>query len=127
MRSHVGLNRQRPPVMAFAGLSGHGKTELSQALGVYSLACRVINCARITTIFGLFGSNSEFSGHDNSSSLNNFLADNHLRRAVVVLDEFDKTKEEVRNALLVPREKGKLELWHIPAMHKLRCYRFLSR
>lgn len=35
VNAHVGVGKQRPLVMAFAGLSGHGKTELARALGVF--------------------------------------------------------------------------------------------
>jgi ATP-dependent Clp protease ATP-binding subunit ClpA len=58
----------------------------------------------------LLGASNGYTRSDEGSQLNNFLGDHSGKRAVIFLDEFDKTEREVRNALLVVMEKGKITL-----------------
>jgi ATP-dependent Clp protease ATP-binding subunit ClpB len=106
---HITIQKQKPLVLAFAGLSGHGKTELASQLG--NLLCSPfidIDCAQTSTLFTLLGPTAGYQGHDIGSPLNNFLAGNADRLAVVFLDEFDKTQQEVRDALLKVMDNGEL-------------------
>lgn len=106
--THVAMQQKTPMVMEFAGLSGHGKTELARKMGdILSAKTTTIDYTRQTTIFGLFGPTSGFVNQQQGSQLNNFLAVNDGLRSVVFLDEFDKTNERVRNALLLVTERGK--------------------
>lgn len=57
----------------------------------------------------LWGPKAPWIGSQQGSPLNNFLARTTGRRAIVLLDEFEKTSVEVRHSLLVPfREGGQL-------------------
>ena len=50
------MNRRRPLVLAFAGLSGHGKTELATSLGtLLSTDICNIDMSKIQHSLGLFG------------------------------------------------------------------------
>lgn len=54
--SHISLENQSPLVMAFAGPSGHGKTELARAMGdLLSVKIIVIDMAACRDVLGLFG------------------------------------------------------------------------
>jgi ATP-dependent Clp protease ATP-binding subunit ClpB len=106
--SYIAIGESKPMVMAFAGPSGHGKTELARALGdLLSVQTTVVDCASVTTVWGLFGPTAGWIGYENGSQLNNFLADNDSQRSVVFLDEFDKTEQKIRDALLLMTEKGR--------------------
>lgn len=66
----------------------------------------------------LWGPKAPWFGWQEGSPLNNFLARTTGRRAIVLLDEFEKTSVEVRHSLLVPfREGGHLgppcSLWGV--------------
>jgi hypothetical protein len=66
----------------------------------------------------LWGPKAPWIGSQEGSPLNNFLARTTGRRAIVLLDEFEKTSVEVRHSLLVPfREGGQLgppcSLWGV--------------
>ena len=102
--------QQIPPlVLAFAGLSGHGKTELASQLGDLLRSPFIdIDCAQTDTVFTLLGPTAGYQDHDTGSPLNNFLAESANRRGVVFLDEYDKTQPEVRDALLKVMDNGKL-------------------
>lgn len=94
-------------VMAFAGPSGHGKTELASAIGaILSIKTTVIDCTRVTTVWGLFSTTSGWQNQEQGSQLNNFLADHNGLRSIIFLDEFDITDKEVQNALLLVVDKG---------------------
>ncbi|KAF2106703.1 P-loop containing nucleoside triphosphate hydrolase protein [Lophiotrema nucula] len=107
LSSHVGLGGTDPLVLAFAGASGHGKTEMAKALGgLLSVQTTAIDCSQINSVFGLFGSTWGYGDRDKGSTLNNHLADNNGKRSVVFLDEFDKTDQAVRHALLEVFQSG---------------------
>lgn len=105
--SHVAMNINEPLVLVFAGPSGHGKTELAKQLGsLLQAPMSVIDCAQMTCDTALFGARNGYEKSANGSQLNNFLADNSGKRTVVFLDEFDKTKKEVHNSLLLVLGEG---------------------
>ena len=96
-----------PLVLTFAGLSGHGKTELAKQMGgMLGLPMTVIGCAQMRSDIGLFGSRQGYVGNAKGSQLNNHLADFDGQKSVVFLDEFDKTDQEVRNSLLLLLDSG---------------------
>lgn len=101
------MNRRRPLVLAFAGLSGHGKTELATSLG-HLLATEMCNIdmSKIQHTMSLFGAAAPYLGSNQGSPLNNYLASHTAERCVVFLDEFDKTNQEVRQSLLTILDSG---------------------
>ncbi|KAF2831746.1 P-loop containing nucleoside triphosphate hydrolase protein, partial [Ophiobolus disseminans] len=108
--SHISLGNQSPLVMAFTGASGHGKTELARAMGdLLSVKKVVIDMAACQDVCSLFGSTAGHSRSLDGSKLNNFLAANSGKRSVVFLDEFDKTDQSIRNALLLVTQSGDYE------------------
>ena len=105
--SHIGMNITSPLVLTFAGLSGHGKTELAKQVGqLLQVPMTVVDCAQMRSDTGLFGSRSGYHGNERGSQLNNHLTDYDGERSVVFLDEFDKTDQEVRNSLLLVLDSG---------------------
>ncbi|SMY21909.1 unnamed protein product [Zymoseptoria tritici ST99CH_1A5] len=97
----------KPLVLAFAGLSGHGKTELASQLGsLLSSDFIDIDCAQTSTLWTLLGPTGGYQDHQLGSPLNNFLARCGGKRAVVFLDEYDKTEKDVRDALLTVMASG---------------------
>ncbi|KAH8201321.1 hypothetical protein TruAng_004489 [Truncatella angustata] len=104
---HIALNTTSPFVLAFAGLSGHGKTELATQMGKLLSAKMIsLDCAQMTTVEALLGSPSGYHGNSDGAPLNNYLVENQGERCVVILDEFDKTTANVRNALLKVMDDG---------------------
>lgn len=103
------MNRKRPLVMAFAGLSGHGKTELASSMGhlLGSEICNV-DMSKTHEVMTLFGAPAPYSGSEDGSPLNNYLARHQGKRCVVFLDEFDKTVQKVRESLLTILDSGML-------------------
>ncbi|KAH0285566.1 P-loop containing nucleoside triphosphate hydrolase protein [Aureobasidium namibiae CBS 147.97] len=101
------MNRKRPLVLAFAGLSGHGKTELATSLGqlLATDMCN-IDMSKIERTMSLFGAAAPYLGSHEGSPLNNYLSSHTSERGVVFLDEFDKTNQEVRQSLLTILDSG---------------------
>ena len=105
--SEIASPTSKPLVLAFAGPSGHGKTELATQMGhSLNVLWIDIDCAQTSTEFGLLGSTSGYASNAEGSQLNNFLAAQANKRCVVFLDEFDKTKDKVREALLKVTDTG---------------------
>jgi len=105
--SHLGMNVKSPLVLTFAGSSGHGKTELATQIGkLLDAPITVIDCAQMRSDVSIFGPRMGYAGNPTGSQLNNFLATNDGSRAVIFLDEFDKTEREVRNSLLLLLDSG---------------------
>jgi len=105
--SHILLRRSKPLVLLFAGPSGHGKTELALRMGdLLSLESVTVDCTEMEHETDMFGPKAPYHGYDKGSPLNNHLAKWAGQRSVVFLDEFDKTKEEVRKGLLLLFQSG---------------------
>ena len=122
------IQSRKPMVLVFAGISsltfsrscahlptlgpsGHGKTELARKLEyLLSLQMQIIDCTTFSSESGLFGPRMGIVGNEKGSTLNNFLASNHGKRAIVFMDEFEKTSHSVHNALLVPFDNGKAHI-----------------
>lgn len=101
------MNRRRPLVLTFAGLSGHGKTELATSLGtLLGTDMCSIDMSKIETPMSFFGAAAPYDGHRGGSPLNNYLSGHTAERCVVFLDEFDKTRQEVRQSLLTILDTG---------------------
>ncbi|KAJ2897400.1 hypothetical protein MKZ38_004701 [Zalerion maritima] len=108
--SYLTLPHKRPLVLAFAGPSGHGKTELARRLGhLLSLELEVVDCTIVNREMELFGPRRPYSGADRGSPLNNFIARNAGRRCIVFLDEFEKTTAEIHQSLLLPFDNGEYQ------------------
>ncbi|KAH0363639.1 P-loop containing nucleoside triphosphate hydrolase protein, partial [Aureobasidium melanogenum] len=101
------MQEKLPLVLAFAGLSGHGKTELATSLGnlLNSDLCN-IDMSKIKHSWSLFGGAAPMIGYEKGTILNNYLAAHTGQRCVVFLDEFDKTEQEVRDSLLTLLDSG---------------------
>ncbi|QIX02150.1 hypothetical protein AMS68_007667 [Peltaster fructicola] len=105
--SHIGMKVEVPLVLTFAGLSGHGKTELATRMGeLLDVPLTTIDCSQMKSDSALFGPPLGYAGNAVGSQLNNFLATRDGTRSVVFLDEFDKTDQEVRHSLLLVLDSG---------------------
>jgi hypothetical protein len=97
----------KPLVLFFAGPSGHGKSELGNLLGqLLSLQICSVDMAGMKYETDLFGPRTPFFGSEKGSPLNNFLANTSSQPAIVFLDEFEKSKQEVWDSLLIPIGEG---------------------
>lgn len=68
------LRLAQPIVPAFAGPSGHGKTELTKRLGdLLSLPCLRVDCSEVRHETNLFGPKAPYEEHEKGSPLNNHL------------------------------------------------------
>lgn len=76
---------------------------MGQFLGVENV---VVDCTELKYETDLFGPKAPYSGHEKGSPLNNALADASGKRSIVVLDEFEKSAQEVWAALLLITEGG---------------------
>ena len=107
LASYVMMNSRRPLVLLFAGPSGHGKTEVACRIGgLLSLDILHVDCTEMLIGWDLFGPKSPMSGYKDGSPLNNFLSQHDGCRSVVFLDEFDKTTDWVRKAMLLVLDTG---------------------
>ena len=105
--SHL-LSLSRPLVLVFTGPSGHGKTEVAcRVADLLSVDRMHIDCTEMQTGVDLFGPRPPISGHEDGSQLNNFLDEHNGRRSVVILNEFDKTTDSVRKAMLSVLSTGR--------------------
>ena len=106
--SHVMLQKNTPLTMVFAGPSGHGKTEMANVMGkLLGIKAHIVDMTSMQHETDLFGPKAPYQGWEESSPLSIFLQQQDGCRSVVVLDEFEKSTAEVRNALLLPIESGK--------------------
>ena len=105
--AHLALPTSKPLVLVFAGPSGHGKTELAKRLGqLLTLELECVDSTEIKYESDLFGPKQPYLGYQQGSPLNNFLTRMSGKRAIVFLDEFEKTTREVQNACLIPFDEG---------------------
>lgn len=105
--AHIASKSDFPFVMAFLGQSGHGKTEMARQMGkMLNVDIEVVNCAQMHSDIDMWGVAHGYKDHQTGSRLNNFLAEHDGKVCVVVLDEFDKTTQVIRNSLLVPCDAG---------------------
>jgi ATP-dependent Clp protease ATP-binding subunit ClpB len=98
---------KNPVVLLFTDPSGHGKTELAKRMGdLLSIDSLTVDCATARFETDLFGPQAPYHGCEEGTPLNNYLAKVAGQRAVVFLDEFDKTTSAVRQAMLLLFESG---------------------
>ena len=107
VRSHFTSNKSTPLVLLFTDPSGHGKTELANCMGdLLWLDTFTVDCASKNHETDLFGPQAPYCGYESSSPLKNHLAKWAGQRTIFFLDEFDKTTDEVRKAMLLLFEPG---------------------
>lgn len=105
--SHRLFESTTPLVFLFTGPSGHGKTELARRMGdLLSLEMLCIDCTEMRMETDIFGPKAPYQGSAEGTPLNNHLAKWTGQRAVVFLDEYDKTTPDVRNSMLLLFENG---------------------
>ncbi|KAH6876437.1 P-loop containing nucleoside triphosphate hydrolase protein [Thelonectria olida] len=108
--AHLLMPTEQPLVLCFAGPSGHGKTELARQLQtLLSLDMELVDCTTMSRESELFGPRKPWVGAKKGSPLNNFLVQHAGERCLVFLDEFEKTSEEIHQALLLPFGNGEYE------------------
>ena len=72
--AHIAIGSKDPLVMAFAGPSGHRKTEMARHMGgLLSVDITVIDCAQMKSDTGPFRSRAGCHHLEEGSQLNNFL------------------------------------------------------
>ena len=104
---HYDFDKDRPLILLFTGPSGHGKTELAQGMGrLLSLDIFTVDCTPKQRETDMFGPQAPYMGYEEGSSLNNHLVKMAGQGTVIFLDEFDKTTDEVRTAMLLLFESG---------------------
>ncbi|KAI8957762.1 P-loop containing nucleoside triphosphate hydrolase protein [Daldinia sp. FL1419] len=104
---YLALQKKKPFILVFAGPSGHGKTELAERFGdLMSLELHKVDCTVFKHDIELFGPRPPYSGYEEGSALNNFLARKNGQRCIVFMDEFEKTSKEIHNTLLIPFQNG---------------------
>lgn len=97
----------KPLVLLFAGQSGHGKTEMATQMGYFlSLEMITVDCTEMNHETDIFGPKAPYCGYEEGSPLNNHLAKWSGQNNVVFLDEFDKTSNDVRKAMLLLFQSG---------------------
>lgn len=107
IRNHANLKIAKPLVLLFTGPSGHGKTELASRMGdLLSLETLRIDCTEMSHEDDMLGWKGAYDGAHLGTPLNNYIAKWTGQRAVIFLDEFDKTTDKVRKTLLLPFEDG---------------------
>ena len=105
--SRLLFNSPKPLVLLFTGLSGHGKTELARRMGgLLSVEMIIIDCTMMRHDTDVFGPWHPYYGSAAGTQLNNHLAEWDGKRTVVFLDEFEKTTDDVRQAMLLLFESG---------------------
>ena len=103
----ISLAEPEPLALLFAGPSGHGKTELACRMGdLLNVKFLRVDCTEMQMATDMFGPKKPYDGYLLGSPLNNYLVQQDGSRSVVFLDEFDKTTDEVRKAMLLILESG---------------------
>lgn len=73
VQAHITLNTSKPLVLALAGLSGHGKTELAKQMGtMLSVPMIELDCTHVGNDMALFGRTYGYAGNGEGSPLNSF-------------------------------------------------------
>ncbi|KAL8665312.1 MAG: hypothetical protein Q9202_002363 [Teloschistes flavicans] len=107
LTSHASHHVDAPLVLFFTGPSGHGKTELATRIGLLlSVPLLKIDCAQMKHESDLFGAQARSSAWEAGSQLNNFLAAHSGERAVVLMEEFEKTTADIQQSLLLILDEG---------------------
>ena len=101
--SHYLFSNASPLVLLFTGPSGHGKTEVAKRMGeLLGIDIHIADCTEMKHETDILGPQRPYMGSQLGSNLNNFLGEHSGKRAVVFLDEFEKSTPEVHKAMLLP-------------------------
>ena len=101
------FDKDKPLILLFTGPSGHGKTEQAKSMGrLLALDIFTVDCTSHQQETDMFGPQAPYMGYEKGSSLNNYLVKMSGQKTVIFLDEFDKTTNEVRRAMLLLFESG---------------------
>ncbi|KAI9812719.1 MAG: hypothetical protein M1827_004475 [Pycnora praestabilis] len=104
---HIALCSDTPLILLYAGPSGHGKTELAKQMGtLMSVETLVVDCTEMRYETDMFGPKHPYAGSTEGTPLNNYLAQKNGIRSIIFLDEFEKTTDNVRRALLLAFDSG---------------------
>ena len=107
IKLHNCSKKDGPSDLLFTGPSGHGKTQLGQDMGrLLSLDIFTVDCTSKQNETDMFGPQAPYMGYKEGCSLNNHLVRMAGQKTVIFLDEFDKTTDEVRKAMLLLFESG---------------------
>jgi MoxR-like ATPase len=71
-----------------------------------SLDLHGVDCTSLSYETDLFGPWAPYHGSEKVSALKNYLSAHNEQRCIIFMNEFEKTKDEVRRALLVPFGNG---------------------
>jgi ATP-dependent Clp protease ATP-binding subunit ClpA len=71
-----------------------------------SLELHISDCTIVKREMELFGPKNPLVGAEQGTPLNNFLARKNGQKAIVFLDEFDRSSPEIWDALLIPFDRG---------------------
>ncbi|KAK6220723.1 hypothetical protein LQW54_001914 [Pestalotiopsis sp. IQ-011] len=74
-----------------------------------------VDCTVMNSETDLFGGRPPYQNWQQGSNVNNFLCTNDGERSIVFMDEFEKTNEQIHNALLIPFQEGKYDDRRDPA------------
>lgn len=80
---------------------------LGSLLGV---KMKSVDCTVMNSETDLFGGRPPMRGSEEGSPVNNFLVEHDKKRSIVFMDEFEKTNQEIHNALLIPFQEGRQAL-----------------